>query len=797
MADGFQKTMKLQIDNLDGAGLRDYTADIDASRTPRLSRTLNAPSQLHFSLLSIGADFIVPKSGARVTLGRTNGQDVFTGYITGEAEYEYLGWGERGAVYRYNYVAQSDEVMLDRKRLSARSPFVARSAGDALRQLTQNAVAGGFDTSGVQDLDTLVNYVPDPQEPWSKHAALIASQARASYRVLNGAVSLVPIGATVYQLNESDANFSPQGLILQPGNAVTNDVTVVGEIEPEAYVRDYFVGDDLTTRFYLSQTPFTKGSTTVFDEEYTNSALDPARWSVSDLSSAVVAGDGKLQIAGGTGADGGTTVTFAEKIELGGSWVLEHGDVQFTSAVSSGILGGLYLGNISVANCLAGFRISPAGSSSQIQGLINGATVGAALSTVSSHHYVFATRIFSQEIYRQQQIFHCAANPSGSGIGGAQVNADVRIVLEVQDVDPGNPATLVAPATVLYDGVISGAPGYCTYALVNSQSLYCSIFYSRLIQATDVEVRTALPDQPYSTRLVGPLSAGCECNVISGSTLSFFTAYVPVLNEAIEVHYRGQRGDPLLLTSGRALARVTNPASITALEHGIDNGVRSAVRRVKYPPARTSVDCENAVLALLSDGASAGWTGEYEVWSGFLPGGAQDIFPGDALAINVPSCSADFKAIVRAVEVTFADLEGDNSRYKIQFADDSARTLSFEFETAKITSPLNVNAITSSQVGLTTLPDLTGAQAILPPASTAVSIDAGLAPVSGGGIEVRWSDSGWGPYNDENLAGRFTTQTFTLPRLSKVQSYFLRQFDASTPPRYSRHSAALHLDYPF
>ena len=63
--------------------------------------------------------------------------------------------------------------------------------------------------------------------------------------------------------------------------------------------------------------------------------------------------------------------------------------------------------------------------------------------------------------------------------------------------------------------------------------------------------------------------------------------------------------------------------------------------------------------------------------------------------------------------------------------------------------------------------------------------------------EVRWSDSGWGPYNDENLAGRFTTQIFTLPRLSKVQNYFLRQFDGSVPPKYSRQSAALHIDYPF
>jgi hypothetical protein len=61
--------------------------------------------------------------------------------------------------------------------------------------------------------------------------------------------------------------------------------------------------------------------------------------------------------------------------------------------------------------------------------------------------------------------------------------------------------------------------------------------------------------------------------------------------------------------------------------------------------------------------------------------------------------------------------------------------------------------------------------------------------------EVRWSDSGWGPYNDQNLAGRFTTQTFTLPRLGKVEDYFLRQYDSSSPPKYSRYTTGLHVDH--
>jgi hypothetical protein len=220
------------------------------------------------------------------------------------------------------------------------------------------------------------------------------------------------------------------------------------------------------------------------------------------------------------------------------------------------------------------------------------------------------------------------------------------------------------------------------------------------------------------------------------------------------------------------------------------------VRHLKAPAARTTADCENAALALLSDGATAGWTGKYEAWSDFLPGAAQDIFPGDALAVNVASCSANFQAIVREVEIAFQDLAGDHSFYKIHFADDAAKTVSFEVETASITTPLTIAPITNAQVGSTFLPDLTSAQ-ITAVDSTTASIDVGITSPNGGGFEVRWSDSGWGKSNDENLAGRFTTQAFTLPRLSRVEDYFLRQFDASVPPKYSRHSTALHIDYPY
>jgi hypothetical protein len=80
--------------------------------------------------------------------------------------------------------------------------------------------------------------------------------------------------------------------------------------------------------------------------------------------------------------------------------------------------------------------------------------------------------------------------------------------------------------------------------------------------------------------------------------------------------------------------------------------------------------------------------------------------------------------------------------------------------------------------------------------STTVQVDAGMAPGSGYGIEVRANDYGWGQANDRNLLGRFSTQTFNLARLAETQNYFLRLYDSSSPPKYSRYSAALHVDYP-
>jgi len=352
---------------------------------------------------------------------------------------------------------------------------------------------------------------------------------------------------------------------------------------------------------------------------------------------------------------------------------------------------------------------------------------------------------------------------------------------------PANPATMVAAATVLYDGTIANAPGFCTYALVNAANMQCSIAYTYAAHISLAEVRTALPNAGYVTQPVGSLSDGAECDIASSRSLDFYPQYVPALNTNIVASYRG---------AGRAVAEVANSASVSALANGADNGARGIVRTVKTPSARTQADCENAALAILDDATGAAWSGTYETWSDFLPGEAADIFPGDGVAVNVPSRNAVFSAIVRRVSIDMVDPANDRGMYEIDFANDAGAALAIQDAGSTTTIPLQDSPVrlSTDRVGSYYLANLTEAQ-ITQVSSTTVTVDAGLAPASGG-IEVRVHDYGWGVANDRNLLGRFTTQTFTLPRVARSQTYFLRLYDSSSPPRYSRYAAALHVDIP-
>ena len=780
--------MKLTIDNLDGLGALDYTAFLDSSANPRLVRRINCPAAFHFGLVGGLGGSAVPVLGGRVMLTLNDGCDLFTGYVAETPTYQYAGWADRGAVYRYEIDALSDVMLMDQKAPPAHPPFVDRSAGSAFEQLTAEALPGWFDVSGVEAGDAIPYYSVNPAKQWTASAAEIALLGRCSYRDDNGKLFFAPLAANTYALTENAASFSPGDLQLRSVNRLVNDLTILGPLEPAAHVKDYFCGDGYTSYFYMSQKPFTRSSQValynrvILDETYTE--LDPTHWTVTDPLGVITVSNGLLEVTGGTGTDGQTLLSFVEQMELGGATMLEHGDVVFNAA-SDGVIGGLYGGAVTIADCVAGFRITPSGDYCNIQALVGGAVTGTPLATQAGHHYVFTTMLYPTETYRIQQVFHSSLYPSGSPRGGGAVVGDVRVVLEVQDINPANPASQIAPATVLFDDIIASPPGFCTYALINAGNIQCSLAFTYIWLPVDALVRATPYEGSTVTVLTGSLLDGAECQVTTAPALEFYPEYIPPANELIEVSYRGQ---------SHAMARIVNSASIAAHKRGGDDGVRGSVREIGLPVPRTSADCETAALALLDD-AGQGWSGEYSAWSQFLPDAAADIFPGDGVAVNVPSRMASFTAIVREVDVELVDIAGENSRYTLSFVDAGDPSLDFAFVAALTKQTEVLTPIDVTEVGNYYLADLTDAE-VTNVGSTTVTIDAGWSPPAGGGIEVRYTDEGWGDGYNGNLIGRFTSSSFTLSRYARAQDYFLRSYDNNTPPKYSRYSAAMHVDYP-
>lgn len=744
--------MRLEIDNFDGAGMCDYTAWMDAQQLPHVVRKLNRPAEMWCAVA--GAGFTIPSAGARFFLRLNSGEALFTGYLDGAPDREHLGWGQNGAVYRYAMHARGDEWLLDRGVLPQRPAFVMRTAGEIVREMT-DSLGLGMQIAEVQD-GTVITQFGAGLRQWSECARQVAEQTRSVYTVHDGRVMLRPIGSRAFSLCEADAQFSPERLKLHSPDRQANDVTVLGRSETDAYVKDYFLGDGYDMRFNLSQMPFGRNTSTLLEQEY-DVALDEKYWKASGAT----VNSGRLWI------QGVGSVEFAELVELKGTLTFQHGEVQFQAA-SEGVIGGLYGGELLVA----GFEVAKSGGESQISAVINGVASGEVVTTVPGYRYVLSTRVYATETVREGERYHSSAAVHG----GAEREGDARVVLEVHAVDPNHPVSLVSAATVLYDGVMPNIPALCRYVLLSGDDLHCSLAYTRWMRMPNVLVRSALPGQSHRTRLTGAMMDGAECRVYNDG-LQFFSNTVPAANERIVAEYRGGR---------RSVGRVESPP--LSPEEGDRSGGRVCVEVIS-PVAKTSEDCLEAGRAILEDATQLAWEGEYETWSDFLH---DEVWPGDRADVSLPTRECMTAAIVREVELKAADPENDRSWYAIKFANEAAEPIAIE---TKAVSAVEAAFAMQRDPERFILPNLPHAE-VTAITSTSVTIDLGAEPMAGGGFEVRRSDSGWDPLVDRNLVGRFQTRVITVPRLSRLQTYCVRQYDGSSPVKYSRCATQLHVDYP-
>jgi len=559
--------------------------------------------------------------------------------------------------------------------------------------------------------------------------------------------------------------------------AVANDITVCGETEPGAYVTEFFQGDGTTVLFDLTEEPYfpptskAKPLTDLFQEPAINTQI----WQLSDPGSHIYMTANGLTCVGGNGSDGGATLSTVNQVEMGGSLVIEAAGVQFGST-TQGVLNGVYAGAIEIADCVAGFQVTQTNGIAAISPLINGAVAGATFNPIAGHMYLLRLRIYCNEINRVLQTYNSVDDSGTHTYGGLYLSSGGNIQLEVQDTTNG----VAAAPVVLYSGSVGNLPGAMRLALINSANLQCSIASVEISQQGPVWVVGTPPGGGPVVRRLGTTAQGADCKIERSGRLRFYATSTPQPGEMVAISYR---------TSHRAVARLADSQSI-AQESANSQlpGTAAWIGTVTSPAARSSMDCENAAAALLDLATSRGaaWKGKYTAWNMEQQG---DVWPGDVLAVSSTSSGVDANLVVRRVQVELLCTSPGLAQYVVEFANDWADALAIKTS----------NSV-PADVWLPQQPETTpplanlAAMSVASITGSAIQVSANATPPSNGGFEVRRRDWAFGPGTDSDLVLRSPVANFTIPREAAEERYFVRMYDGSTPPNYSRFSSAIFVN---
>ena len=784
--------MTLTIDNLTGLGPLDYTAAIAADTPFTLTRTLNAPSILTGTLDLTGSSNAIPTRRARMTVNAANGTTLFTGYLATEPAALYAGKTTTGPVFRYKISAVSDEWLLDKQPLPYLGNALAAPAGTALRALTARVEPNLFTTTGVGAGRALGVFSPIRSETWSANAGTLANAAYSAYRVVAGALSFQPAGNTTHAFNfDTGGTTTYSALTLDQVKELANDVTLSGDTEPDAYLSETFAGDGVTTVFQLSEAPFRASATaarTLITDTFRESVINQQIWSVADPGSHLTLGAAGLTLSGGNGIDGQTSLSAIDPVEIAGSLLLEAGGVTLSGA-NQGVLCGLFNGPISVANCFAGYNLRNASGTTLLTPLLNGVEVGSTFTVVTGHSYTLRIRLHCPEQQRLLQTYYSMVDGLVESFGGGATLSPASLVFDILDTgDASN-----TPATILYDGSTAApltfTPASCTFAAVDSAQLFGSIASISVTRPSSAFIVSTLPSGTKQSRLIGIAGEGTDCTLTASGKITFFAGRIPVAGETVTVTYRNRQ---------RAVTRVQNAASVASeaarTASSTVSGVARWIGKVLKPPARSTADLEAAAQALLAfaTSRSAALAGTYTTLN---PQDIADIWPGDILALTQNGTTTS--VVVRKVEVERAPASPELLTYKIAFANDWAEALGLTLSEAIAADAILPNAPTTTAqlTAGTVLPNLPQLQ-VTSATTTALQIDAGLTPPSGGGFEVRRRDGAFDPNISPDLVLRSPVRSFSIPRTAQIEKFYVRMYDASNPPLYSRNSSAVFINLP-
>lgn len=321
---------------------------------------VNVPTTLTFALAPVDSSFIKLVRGNYVILNTTTYPYWFTGYIVNDPSLEYLGTNNNVPVWGYHYVATDDSYILNLNPLGVMPPFVNTTQGAILTALVERIQPGVFDTSAIQGGEPIARYVVNPNDRFSDVVKAFGDAAYYQFAANNGKLSFAPTETLTagVVIDGNDKNFSPKRLKLSPtlNSKIYNDVIVVGDLEPQNKVIEYYVGDGYTGKLPLLAAPFGIDRNVLLVDNFNNSSFDTAYWTVYDSANQnIQLYNGYLNTLGGTNDNTYSEyLTSANLVPLEGHLRFTHGEYDFVLP-SSGVICGIWTG----APALTGQVTSP------------------------------------------------------------------------------------------------------------------------------------------------------------------------------------------------------------------------------------------------------------------------------------------------------------------------------------------------------------------------------------------------------------------------------------------------------
>lgn len=540
-------------------------------------------------------------------------------------------------------------------------------------------------------------------------------------------------------------------------------------------------------------------------------------------------------------------------LELGGGLNLQHGEFEFTD-VCTGIVGGIYSSTtLTQANCIAGFQLSASGTGVTvtasgaggivIQPLYNGQLVGPKVVSQPNHHYLLQTWIGANKWDRYERVYR---NLTGNvAYGGNQLAASGTITWAITDIDQGiyanTPPQFQSP--YLLDQIVNpitkftlqqqNIQPFAVYSPINAQQLNLDLWYTLLAQppegslyvksltgATGLQL-PVLPPQLWTASTPPDQKLGPEIHYLMGFGQQNQTATITVQGDAQFLEFYddtipgvGARIRHQSWAAEQSISRVQDPIAVAqeACVSG-DDGIRSAILTNLNPLPRTSQECEDAAGAAIHDREFPQFQGTYTIET--LPYKFETLYnpgiydyptSGRFFYVNSPvrAVSGD-NFIVNTSRISVIELREEALQISLDYGPDlylEKLLASFEQRADKLLRPTEtappIDFVHLAQVGNAFLPMLDNAQVVNiqndAVTGNSVTIDLGVVP-NGWVAEVRRVDSGWGTL-DQNELGRFSTQQFTLQRIQRDQTFYIRQLDPISG-KFSRFSKALRVAYPF